>query len=288
MQAVAPQQQIGQPTPVGQVIPVLVTTQEHAFKLNLEESITLHGEQFYFDAPTCGEVIKQICCPLCISVNYVSDSHKTLEFYNSCMLCSSWKVKVDGQLIGSTNGYKKKLCDCLSNVSIQEFRGPDKKVKYTIKKQNSLATCLCSSVYEKFAAFGLMLRQCSDCCSYLNNKQYVVSREDIMDATGDVKIGEVIQVHRLQAVAYGVGRVPIKFQVNVNTPQQADDLALLGLLPMFYNGLPVPCRHCIKPPAEPITGVSCLDKGRNGECHRTNMSGYLSSIKAPSSVKMAR
>ena len=51
MQPVAPQQHYGQPTPVGQVVPILVTQHEHAFKLDLDQVLTLHGEQFYFDAP---------------------------------------------------------------------------------------------------------------------------------------------------------------------------------------------------------------------------------------------
>jgi len=253
----------------------------------------MNGETYNLETPTCSRTIKDWFCPCKAYLNYKSSTGKHLRFYNDCMcgpacLRKDWRAELDGQTVGSTNGYKSGCCkcDCLSNISIQEFRDANYEVQYTIKKQNDCLSCMCGGIFEFCAPVGFCIQSVSDCCSYISDKQYVVSKEDLMDASGEQQIGEIIQVHRIAPIGCICVRTPMKYQVNVNNPQAANALPVLGLLPMFYAGMEVPATCCARGPAGPLTGVSCADRGRNGETFRCDFDGVVKAVAAPRTVKM--
>lgn len=292
MQPVYGQPQVPSPTAVNVPIVAMQVT-ENAFKMELERVVTMNGDTYNMETPTCSQGIKDWFCPCKAYVNYKSSTGKHLKFQNDCICgpkccIKDWRAELDGQVIGTTNGYRGGCCkcDCLSNISIQEFRDADNEIKYTIKKQNDCLSCLCGGIFEFCAPCGFCIQMVSDCCSYCNDKQYVVSKEDLMDASGEQEIGEIVQVHRIRPVGFCCVRTPMKYQVNVNNPQAANDLAVLGLLPMFYAGMEVPASCCIRGPAGPLTGVSCADRGRHGETFRCDFDGVVKAIAAPRTVKM--
>jgi len=295
MQPVYGQPQPPSPTAVNVPVVTMQVT-ENSFKMELEPTISLNGETYNFDAPPLSQAIKDWFCPCRAYVSYKSSSGKHLKYHNGCMfgppcLRQNWKASVDGNVMGSTNGYKSKLCacDCLSNISIQEFRDANNEVKYTLKKQNDCLSCMCGGIFEFCAPLGFCIRSVSDCFAYCGDKQYVVSKEDIMDATGEKEVGEIIQVHRIKPVP-GVpcicARAELKYQINANNPEAANDLALMGLLPMFYSGMEVPAGCCVRGPAPPLSGVSCADRGRNGEAIRCDLDGVVKAVAAPRTVRM--
>lgn len=292
MQPVYGQPQVPSPTAVN-VPMVTMQVTENAFKMELEPVISMNGETYNYETPTCSQNVKDWFCPCKAYVNYKSSSGKHLKYSNGCLAgpkcCrQDWKAELDGNVIGTTNGYKKGCCkcDCLSNVAIQEFRDAGKEVKYTIRQKRDCMSCLCGEIFTLCAPLGFCIRGCSDCTSYCSDKQYIVSKEDIMDASGEQQIGEVIQVHRIQPIGCICTRQQLKYQVNVNNPQAANDLAVLGLLPMFYAGMEVPAKCCVVGPAPPLSGVSCADRGRNGETIRCDFDGVIAAVAAPRTARM--
>ena len=64
--------------------------------------------------------------------------------------------------------------------------------------------------------------------------------------------------------------------------------ALVSLLPRFYLGVKAPAACCHKAPAVPLTGVNCVDSGRNYTMTRGNFEKILSVAGQPEELEMQR
>ena len=99
--------------------------------------------------------------------------------------------------------------------------------------------CLCV----KCTGCGVCCASCSDALAWCSNENYIVLKEELMDATGKNTVGEISQLIRIDCLCCTTVRTPIRYSVKMNDPSN-NSAALVSLLPMFYRGMPAPCQCC--------------------------------------------
>ena len=118
-------------------------------------------------------------------------------------------------------------------------------IHYTQKV--TCTNCFCT----KCAPLGVCVAQCIDGISWCSNDNYIVLKEQLMDADGKTSVGEISQLIRVDCeLCCCPIRTPIRYSVNMKDPSSHSPV-LVSILPMFYRGIPAPCQCCHAAPATP-------------------------------------
>lgn len=267
------------------------------WKLDMEESILFGGEPYMFNPPNCKEhCFMHICCWKQWG-KYEAKGGKQLVYYNNCTVgppccIGSWHVKLrnngDTNVLGYTTGMTPgqgcmaACCPCGDKIIQNFFDGKGNRL-YTLRKKVTCANCLCV----KCTGCGVCCASCSDALAWCSNENYIVLKEELMDATGKNTVGEISQLIRIDCLCCTTVRTPIRYSVKMNDPSN-NSAALVSLLPMFYRGMPAPCQCCHGAPATPLTGVDLIDSGRKYEMTRGNFQKILSVAGQPEEMEMQR
>ena len=272
------------------------SSSDNVWKADLQETTEFGGDTYIYSPHTCKEhCLGYIICWRPHS-KYEAKGGKQLVYYNDCTYCGgSWHAKLvnkqtgESTVLGYTTGMTlgqgccAACCPCGDRV-IQNFYDAEGTRLYTIGKKVTCANCCflgenCCTV---------CIAQCSDTYAWYRNENYVVLSEDLLDATGENTVGEINQLFRIDPVTCcQTTRVPITYTVKMYDPSN-NSAALVSLLPRFYLGVKAPAACCHKAPAVPLTGVNCVDSGRNYTMTRGNFEKILSVAGQPEELEMQR
>lgn len=268
------------------------------WKLDMEESILYEREAYMYNPPNCSECVYMNICCWKIWAKYEAKGGRKMVYYNNCTcgppcLIGHWHVKyldgADKQDLGYSTGMnagqgcKSCCCPCGEKI-IQNFYDSKGKRQYTIRKKVTCTNCFCT----KCAPLGVCVAQCIDGISWCSNDNYIVLKEQLMDADGKTSVGEISQLIRVDCeLCCCPIRTPIRYSVNMKDPSSHSPV-LVSILPMFYRGIPAPCQCCHAAPATPLTGVQMIDSGRKFTMTRGNFQTILSSAGQPEDMEMQR
>ena len=132
--------------------------------------------------------------------------------------------------------------------------------------------------------------QCiADCCSYCSNVNYSSVREELRGVgKGAPVVGYIHTVDRIDLDLCWPKKVPVRYSVELINGPDGKDLQMLGLIPLLYKGVAVPCRCCAFSPVPRITGVWCMDAGRHYKKNSFTAKQMVASLGAPDSAEMER
>jgi hypothetical protein len=172
------------------------------------------------------------------------------------------------------------------------FYDENDKEMYTIRRH----LFPCWNVVGCCAFCGLCCQCCTDAKNFCGDNNHVILQEDIYPGgrdDDDNPVGHVTLVNRIECCLCFPARTPIKYSVQIDDINNAgaEDLVTLALLPLIYRGLPVPCKCCTLSPAPPVTGVKCLDAGRNARvlhCDLGTMMNITEKGGGPIQLEMSR
>lgn len=296
------QQQVVTQQVIQQVV-VQAPAANNTWEYDQAPSIKYGGESFMIDPPNCSQYCYMYWCPCKAWATFTAKGNKSLVYYNNCTIgppcCQDyWRAKyVDatpgnksvtkiGYTTGMTAGQGacKFLCPC-GDAILQNFHNQQGKRIYTIRKKITCVNCCCA----RFTGVGIACMYLCDACAWCSNKQYVVLNEKIANADGKEQVGEINQLLRIDCIQGMAVRTPIRYSVKMyHNSHGVHDAVLVGLLPLFYMGMPVPCQCCVAAPASPLTGVDCIDSGRAYTMTRGNLKSVLNTIGQPSVIEMER
>ena len=261
----------------------IITGGDNTLKLDFEETLTYRGNQFLLEPLTCYQWMFQCCCPCKPTINYIAKGGKKIVFYNNCTFgppccVEDWRVKyTDYETeteIGSSSGFRpncyQRCCPC-GNRPIQTFYDSNGTPVYSIRRVVGCLTCFLS----QFSTCGFCCASLADICSWVASEPFIVMTEAIFDAHGTRQVGEIHQIMRIDCCTGSgcLSRQAVRYTVKLNEHGVAGghDAALLAILPVLYRGAQIPCQLCTRPPAPPLTGVSCVDAGRTSEINRGDL-----------------
>jgi hypothetical protein len=274
---------------------------DNTLKLDFEETLTYRGTQYLLEPLSCYQYCFIALCPCKPFINYIAKGGKKIVYYNNCTCgppccVEDWKIKyVENEYetdIGSTSGFRpngcyERCCSC-GNRPIQLFYDSNGTPVYSIRRVVNCQTCLMSQC----SFCGVCCALLGDSCAWLASEPFLVMTEAIFDAEGTRQMGEVHQIMRIECCS-GAGccvRKPVRYTVkmNENAVAGSHDAALVGILPVIYRGVQVPCQCCTGSPATPLTGVSCVDAGRSSALNRGDLEWIMEISGSPEELEMAR
>jgi len=270
-------------------------------KLLLTESIDINGKTYVEEPPNCTDAINLCICPCKPYAAYTAKDETSILYKNACTCCAApWEAYMkDGSGFKTKIGHTEapKCCDngvcfclcpllvCTGEIVVQFFKNGNGESKYTVRRD--LFPCwpcvLCIG-----GPCGLCCSCCSDSYAFCTNQNFLVMSEELRGVGKKAPVvGKVNTVDRIECIACCPVRVPQMYSVELNEPD-GQDIQLLGLLPLLYKGVPVPCRCCAQPPVPRMTGVKCIDAGRHRSVKYMDSKGMMSVAGAPPMVEMER
>jgi hypothetical protein len=109
------------------------------------------------------------------------------------------------------------------------------------------------------------------------------------ELSGTHSVGSMLVAERIECIGTCCIRVPVKYGSVIEEAGSIDDemSPVLGIIPLMWRGLEIPCRCCYKEPVPKPTGVSCIDTGRNVTTVRCDMQKLmeLTNTDDPSELK---